>query len=218
MIATGGLGAFARRGLIVNGDAVATGTNIVAHQAAFQVTFAGDILVVVCYLVVTVLLYELFKPVNRTLALLAAVFSLTGCIVQGFACLFELAPMVVLGGAQYLKVFELQQLQALAYMFLKLYSQAYSISLIFFAFFGLVTGYLIFKSTFLPRILGVLMMVAGSAWMIFLSPPLGAKLFPYILATDLGELLLILWLLVFGVNVERWEEQARGSNAASRGV
>jgi hypothetical protein len=74
-----------------------------------------------------------------------------------------------------------------------------------------VTGYLIFKSTFLPRTLGVLMMVAGSAWMLFLSPSLGTRLFPYILASDIGEALLILWLLVVGVNAERWKEQARAA-------
>ncbi len=115
--------------------------------------------------------------------MLAAFFSLVGCAIQGFACLFELAPLVVLGGAQYLSVFKVEQLQALAYMFLKLYSQAYSIALVFFGFFCLLIGYLIFKSTFLPRILGVLMVFAGLGWLTFLSPPLGAKyLYPYILA------------------------------------
>jgi hypothetical protein len=79
---------------------------------------------------------------------------------------------------------------------------------VFFAFYGLANGYLIFKSTFLPRFIGVLLAIAGLAWMIFLSPPLGEKLFPYLLASDLGELLLILWLVVFGVNAERWKEVA----------
>jgi hypothetical protein len=206
MIVTGGFAVFARRGLIVRGDAVATAANIVAHEAAFRASFAGDLLVVVWYLAVTALFYELFKPVNRTVALIAAFCSLAGCIVQGVACLF--APTVVLGGASYLKVFTVEQLQALAYLFLKLYTQTYSIGLVFFAFYGLANGYLIFKSTFLPRFIGVLLAIAGLAWMIFLSPPLGEKLFPYLLASDLGELLLILWLVVFGVNAERWKEVA----------
>jgi hypothetical protein len=94
-------------------------------------------------------------------------------------------------------------------MLLKLYSQAYSIALVFFAFFSLVIGYLIFKSTFLPRILGVLMVVAGLSWLTFLSPSLGAKyLHPYLVAAGSGEGLLILWLLVFGVNAARWKAQA----------
>jgi hypothetical protein len=137
MVLTGGLALFARRGLIVSGDAAATATNLMAHDVAFRVSFAGDLLVVVFYLVVTALLYELFKPVNKTVALLAACFSLAGCITQGFGGVFELAPTVVLGGAQYLKVFTVEQLQALAYLFLKLYSQTYSMALVFFAFFSL---------------------------------------------------------------------------------
>jgi hypothetical protein len=208
MVLTGGLALFARRGLIVSGDAAATATHVMAHEAAFRVSVAGDLLVVVFYLVVTALLYELFKPVNRTVALLAAFFSLAGCITQGFAGVFELAPTVVLGGAPYLKVFSVEQLQALAYLFLKLYSQAYSVALVFFAFFSLLLGYLIFKSTFMPRILGVLMMVAGLAWMSFLSPPFGAKYLPYLLVGDIGEGVLIVWLLAVGVNAQRWREQA----------
>ncbi|MBZ5722993.1 MAG: DUF4386 domain-containing protein, partial [Acidobacteriia bacterium] len=73
---------------------------------------------------------------------------------------------------------------------------------------SLLIGYLIFKSTFLPRILGVLMAVAGTGGLIFLSPSFGAKYLPYIVAADIGEILLILWLLVMGVNEQRWREQA----------
>ena len=208
MALPGGLGVFARRGLVVNGDASATATNILAHEPLFRLGFAADILVVACYIVVTVLFYELFKPVNRSISLLAAVFSLVGCTIQGFALLFQLAPLVVLGGAQYLRVFKMEQLQALAYMFLKLYSQAYGIALVFFGFFCLLIGYLIFKSAFLPRILGVLMAFAGLGWLTFLSPPFGAKYLPYIVAAAIGEGVLTLWLIVFGVNVQRWKEQA----------
>jgi hypothetical protein len=205
MLLSGGLATFARGGLTVSGDAAATATNIVAHEAWFRVAYAGDLLVVVFYLAVPALFYELFKPVNRTVALVAAFIGLAGCISQGSAGLFELAPAVVLGGAPYLNVFSAEQLQALAYLFLKLYSQAYSIALVFFAFYGLLIGYLMFKSTFLPRVLGVLMMVAGLCWLSFLSPPFGAKyLYPYILAGGIGEGILFLWLLVVGVNEERW--------------
>jgi hypothetical protein len=203
-----GLAGSSRRGLMVNGEAAATATNILAHSSLFQLGFAADLLAIACYIAMTALFYELFRPVNRTVSLLAAFFSLGGCTIQGFGGLFELAPLVVLGGTQYSSVFKVEQLQALAYMFLKLYSQAYSIALVFFAFFSLVIGYLIFKSTFLPRILGVLMAVAGMGGLTFLSPSFGAKYLPYIVAADIGEILLILWLLVFGVNAERWKEQA----------
>jgi hypothetical protein len=209
MLPIGGLAVFARRGLVVSGDAAATATNILAHEPLFRLGFAADLLVVACYIVVTALFYDLFKPVSRSVSLLAAFFSLVGCAIQGFACLFELAPLVVLGGAQYLSVFKAEQLQALAYMFLKLYSQAYSIALVFFGFYCLLIGYLIFKSTFLPRILGVLMAFAGLGWLTFLSPPFGAKyLYPYILAAAIGEGTLLLWLILAGVNEQRWKEQA----------
>ncbi|MBZ5723107.1 MAG: DUF4386 domain-containing protein [Acidobacteriia bacterium] len=206
---------FARRGLVVNGDAVATTTNILAHEPLFRLGFAADLLAIACYIAVTVLLYDLFKPVNRTVSLLAAFFSMVGCTIQGLGCVFELAPLVVLGGTQHSSVFKVEQLQALAYIFLKLYSQADSIALVFFGFFSLLIGYLIFKSTFLPRILGVLMAVAGTGGLIFLSPSFGAKYLPYIVAADIGEILLILWLLVFAVNAERWKAQA---SAAGIGV
>ena len=81
------------------------------------------------------------------------------------------------------------------------------IAMVFFGCFCLFTGYLIFKSTFLTRVIGVLM-IAGLAWLSFLWPPFGAKYFNYILAAAMGEYLLTLWLLVIGVNVQRWKEQA----------
>ena len=82
------------------------------------------------------------------------------------------------------------------------------IAIVFFGFFCMLTGYLIFKSTFLPRIIGVLMVIAGLGWSTCLSPPFGAKYFSYIVAGSIGEGLLTLWLIVFGVNAQRWKEQA----------
>lgn len=207
-VSMAGLAVFARRGLIVSGETAATATNILAHEPSFRLGFAADLLAIACYVAVTVLLYDLFKPVNRTVSLLAAFFSLIGCTIQGLACLFEFAPLVVLGGTQHSSAFKVEQLQTLAYMFLKLYSQAYSIALVFFGLFSLLIGYLIVKSTFLPRILGVLMAVAGMGGLTFLEPSFGARYLPYIMAADIGELLLVLWLLVAAVNEQRWREQA----------
>ena len=203
-----GFGMFLRGRLVVKGDAAATAANILAHEPLFRLAFAGDLLVVVIYIVFTVLMYDLMKPVSRSVSLLAAFFSLIGCAIQAFACLFELPPLTVLKHEQFLGVFKVEQLQALAYLSLKLYSQAYGIGLVFFAFYCLVIGYLVFKSTFLPRILGVLIAASALAWMTFLWPPLAAKYFRYLLVLDLGELSLVLWLLVMGVNAERWWEQA----------
>ncbi|MGO9520278.1 MAG: DUF4386 domain-containing protein, partial [Candidatus Korobacteraceae bacterium] len=144
-----------------------------------------------------------------SLSLLAAFFGLVGCSITAFGSLFQLAPLVVLGGAPYLRVFNLEQLQALALMFLKLNDQSANICLVLFGFYDLLIGYLIFRSAFLPRVLGVLMALAGLGWLTFLYPPLANSLSPYVLVLGfLAELLLMLWLLVKGVNVQRWKEQA----------
>jgi hypothetical protein len=194
--------------LFVSGDATATATNILAHQSLFELGFAANLIQFACYIVVTGFLYFLFKPVNRTLSLLAAFFSLVGCTIGVISCLFEIAPLTILGGSQNLNVFKMEQLQTLALMFLKLYTQCFNISFVFFGFYCLLIGYLIFRSIFLPRILGVGMAIAGLGWLTFLLPTLSHALSPYILIVGLGELLLVLWLIAVGVNAERWKEQA----------
>ncbi len=200
---------FFLRGLVVSGDAAATVNNLLAHQSLFRLGLATDLIATACYIAVTALFYGLFKPVNRSLSLLAAFFSLVGCAIGALANLFRLAPLAVLGGAPYLSVFKVEQLRALAFLLLELYGQSFNICLVFFGFFDLLIGYLIFKSTFLPRILGVPMAFAGLGWLTFLYPPLANYLSPYILVLGfLAELLLMLWLLVMGVNVQRWKEQA----------
>ena len=146
--------------LFLGGGVVASAANIVAS---------------VCYIVVTLLVYDLLKPVNRSVSLLAAFFGLVGCAVS----LFGLTPFILLR------------------------------DLVFFGLHCLLIGYLIFKSTFLPRILGALMAFAGFGWLTFLWPPLAKYLSPYNLAPGIfGEGVLIVWLLVKGVNVQRWKEQA----------
>ncbi|MGA2979307.1 MAG: DUF4386 domain-containing protein [Terriglobales bacterium] len=203
------IGEFFMRGLVVSDDAAATATNILAHQPLFRLGLATGLIATVGYIAVTALLYDLFKPVNRSLSLLAAFFSLVGCALLAFGSLFQLAPLVVLGGSQYLSVFKVEQLRALALMFLELNAQAATICLVFFGVYCLLIGYLIFRSVFLPRILGVLMVFAGFGWLTFLSPPLANYLSPYILVLGfVAELALCLWLLVMGVNVPRWKEQA----------
>ena len=194
--------------LFVSGDAAATATNILAHLSLFQLGFAANLIQFACYVAVTGLFYDLLRPVNKGLSLLAAFFSLVGCTIGAVSCLFYFAPVVILGGGQYLNVFKVEQLQALALMFLKLYGQCFNISFVFFGFYCLLIGYLIFRSTFLPRILGAGMAFAGLGWLTFLSPALAHHLVPYILAAGIGEISLTLWLLVAGVNAQRWKEQA----------
>jgi hypothetical protein len=193
--------------IVVRGDAAATATNILSHQAIFLAGFAAALLGVAAYLVVTALLYRLFEPVNRTVSLCAAFFSLTGCIIQAVALVFHLAPLVVLANQAYLAAFKPEQLQALALVFLNTYGSAYNLSLVFFGFYLLQIGYLTFRSTFLPRWLGVVVAL-GVGWVTFLDPPLARALFQYVMLSSVGELLLVLWLLVKGVDEERWYAQA----------
>lgn len=206
---TGGLAMFARHGLVIDGNPAATAANMLAHESRFRLGTAGDLLVGGCYVAVTGLFYGLFRPVNRTGSLVAALFSLVGCAVLALTTLFQLAPFVILQGPPYLAAFKPEQLQALAYLSLELYGQAYSIAVVFFAFYCLLIGLLILRSNFLPRFLGGLMVIAGLGWLTYLSPPLAKSLSPYILAPGiLGEGALTLWLLVFGINIARWLEQA----------
>jgi Domain of unknown function (DUF4386) len=105
----------------------------------------------------------------------------------------------VLGGEDYLGAFPAEQSQALALVLLKVNAQGAGIGLVFFGFYALLKGYLIVKSTFLPRVLGVLGMLGGVGWLVFLAPPLAVRLYPYIVAVALlGAAAQITWLLVFG--------------------
>jgi len=206
---TAALAVFFIKGLVVSGDAAATANNILAHERLFRLSVAVGLIGTALYIAVTVLFYGLFKPVNKTVSLLAAFFSLVGCAIQAFGSLFQVAPLLVLEGSSYLSVFKVDQLKALALMFINLNDQAAYIYLVFFGLFNLLIGYLVFRSTFLPRILGVLMALSGLGWLMFLSPSLANYLLAYIEVIGIiAEASLMLWLLVKGVNVQRWREQA----------
>jgi hypothetical protein len=205
--------------LVVSGDAAATATNILTHESLFRLGFAVYLIEMACQVAVTVLFYYLLKPAGRSVSLLAACLSLVGIAIKTVSRLFYIAPLLVLGGASYLSVFNAEQLQALSLLLLKVNEQGAAIGLIFFGFYAVLKGYLIIRSTFLPRILGVLAILAGLGLLTFLHMPLGYRLFPYIAALGLlGAVPQILWLLVVGVNAERWKEQAAGAAGVSQSV
>src|SRR6266850_2928947 len=162
--------------LVVPGDAATTATNLLANEGLFLSGTALLLISTAFYVGATLFVYEVLKPVNRSLSLLAAFFSLVGCAVGAVSCLFDFAPFVLLKGAPYLSVFTVQQLQALAYMFLAVRARANNIGLVFFGLHCLGVGYLILRSTFLPRIIGGLMVLAGVGWLTFLFPPLANSL------------------------------------------
>jgi len=195
--------------LVVEGDAAATATNILTHRGLFQLGFAAYLIEMACQIAYTALFYGLLKPAGSSVSLVAAFLGLAGCVIKTVSRLFYIAPLFILGGAHYLNVFNAEQLQALALLFLRVNDHGAAIALVFFGFYALLTGYLIFRSTFLPRILGVLGMLGGLGWLTFLYPPLGYRLFLYVAVLGLlGAVAQILWLLVMGVNVAKWEEKA----------
>jgi hypothetical protein len=148
-----------------------------ATVATGRLSVAANLIGTVFYVIVTLILYDLLKPVSKPVSLLAALFSLAGCTVSFLRFLHLPSPDIS--------------------------------SLVFFGFYCLLLAYLIFKSMFLPRWLGVLLAITGLGWLTFLSPALGDRLFPILMITGLaGEGSLTLWLLVFGVDAQRWNDQA----------
>ena len=195
--------------LTVSGDAAATAANILGQERLFWLGFVLTILAVVFHVAWALLMYELLKPVNRSLSRFSAFIMLIGCAIQAVMCVFYLAPLPLLHGGSVFSALTPGQLQALAYMFLKLNAYAFDVYLVFFGLWCILTGYLIFKSTFLPRVIGVLLMISGLGWVIHLLPPIAARLFPVIAgASALGEIPLEFWLIVMAVNAQRWKEQA----------
>jgi len=216
-IITGMFGFIAGDRFIVAGDAAATAANIIDHELVFRFAFISNLVATACYLAVTLLVYQLLKPVNRTVAAFIVLFSLMGCASGLVSSLLLLAPLDFLGGASYLSAFTLAQLQALALTILTLSLRLNDIGMVFFGLHVLSIGYLIRKSTFLPRILGTLLFVTGACYLTstfanFLALPFRTYLLPFVaLGGLLGEGSLTAWFLVKGVNVERWKELAAAS-------
>ncbi len=208
-----------RSNLIVAGNAAATAQKIMASELLFRSGIAGDLLMHVCDLPLTVIFYVLLKPVNKDLSLLAALFGLIQTAILCANKLNLVAVALLLGNANCVKAFEPQKLQALASLSLELHEYGFAIGLIFFGFGCLVAGYLIYQSGYFPRALGVLQAIAGLCYLInsfalLLAPAIADKMFPAILLPAfVGELSTALWLLVKGVNVSKWDERVRTVSA-----
>jgi hypothetical protein len=208
----GGFGeAYVPSKLIVSGDAAATAENIKAFGSLFRLGFAGYLVEAVCDIALSLIFYVLLRPVRKDIALLAAFFGLVGTAVFAAAELFYLAPSLILRGDGYLKTFSADQLNTLALLSLKLFAYGGAMFTVFYGVAWVLRGYLIFRSGYFPRWLGVLMTLGGLAFitrnfLLVLAPASASGTLLLLMLP--GGLSLAVWLLVRGVNEQRWKEQA----------
>jgi hypothetical protein len=201
--------------ILIKSSVATTAHNIQAHELLYRLGLAAHIVVTVTNIPMAVIFYELFKVVNRRIALLDVFFTLVATSVEAASILRDVTPLVLLGSSRYTHAFPPAQLHALAYLPGDLSNIGYSIYGVFYGFDALCVAYLVLKSTFLPKTIGVLMAIDGlAAYLTYgftnlLAPGVAAHMAPWIqLPTIIGEGSLCLWLLIVGVDAQRWKEQA----------
>jgi hypothetical protein len=204
---------FVANKLIVSGDAATTAVNILASPGLWRLSVAGNFMVVLCAVPLLWIEYLLLRPVSKQLVLLAVLFNLVSLAVEAISKLFLLVVLPTLGSADYLKAFDPHQMQILANLALSSHDVAFNIALIFFGCTCLVNGYLIFKSGYLPKLVGILMQIAGVSYLTacfaaLFAPAFADLITPAILLPPLiGESSFCLWLLIKGVNIVKWNER-----------
>jgi hypothetical protein len=199
---------FGRSPLIVFGDAATTARNIMASEWQFRIGIVGDLVSIVFFLLAAWALYALLKSVNKDLALLFLLLNLGGVAVYSINLLNQFAAVLLLSGTDYLKVFQIDQLQSLAMFFLNLHHNGYWIAQIFFGAWLFPLGYLVYKSGFLPKILGLVMMVHCVGWLMttlqfFLFPGFTAIKYVTYPLGFISEFGLTLWLLMMGAKEQK---------------
>jgi hypothetical protein len=196
---------FVRSGLVVPADAAATAANILAREQLFRLGLAGDLVMLLCDVGLTVAFFVLFRQVNRDLALLAASLRLVHAAIYGANLFNLLLALQLLAGDASLAALPAAQLEALALLFVKGHDTGYLIGLVFFGVYCLILGRLVFRSGFMPRVLGVLLVVAGAGYLVdsfaqflYTGYQGHAELFQMVvfLPAFIGELAFALWLLI----------------------
>jgi hypothetical protein len=201
--------AFIADGLVVYDDAARTAANILANTSLYRLGFTIFMLEMVAQVITSAMFYDLLKPVNRSLARTTAIIGITGSGIKAFARLFFYAPLILLSGASYLAAIPPEQLEALSLAFIRINNQGAAIGLIFFGFETLFRGWLLFKSGFLPRFLGVLSVIGGLGWLTYLWPPLGSQVFMGVaLFALIGVVVMTGWLFIRGVDDAKWRARA----------
>jgi hypothetical protein len=206
--------AVAPSGMMLGEGSLPTVAKILASKSLYLVGGAAQLFVYACDIGVALIFYELLKPVSRRIALLATFFRLVFVAIAAANMVNHFAPLIFLSGSDFLHAFTADQLQALAIAFIRLRTFGFDIALLFFGFHCVLIGYLIFRSTFLPRVLGVALAIGGFGYVanIFANAiPLAIRvhLFPYVMLPAGGaEILLTLWLIFVGLHASRWKDQA----------
>lgn len=204
----GGFAEFAvRQSLVVPGDAAATVNNILASESLFRLGFVAELIGQTVFVVLVLALYRLLKQVDRNQAVLMVVLVVVAVTITCLNMLNQFAALLLLNGGDYLAVFDTNQLNALVLFFLNLQKAGYLIAQVFFGLWLLPLGYLVYKSGFLPKIIGALLVVACFGYLLDVVTFSLFPTFDIIVSefTFIGELLLLLWLLVKGVNLEQWQ-------------
>jgi hypothetical protein len=200
--------AFISDRLISFRDPARTASNILANESLYRTGFTLYMIEMASQVTETVLLFHLLKPVNRRIATLALVFGLVGCTIKIFSRVFYLVPLIILKQGT-VGVFAANHLPSLSMILLHVNDRGAGVALGFFGIETVLESWLVVKSTFLPRWLGVVGIVAGIGWLTFLSPTLGYAVFNLVAPMALiGALAMIGWLLVKGVDEVRWRALA----------
>ena len=202
--------------IIVTGDATATATNITSSTFLFRLGFASYLIEAMCDITLALLFYVLLKPVQKHIALLTAFFGLVSTAVYAVAELLYFSALVAVRSAGSLKAFSPDQINALVLLFLKMFGTCGWIFLSFYGVASALRGYLIFKSGYLPRFLGILLMIGGLG---FIGKNFTSVLAPaytsnvWLLAMVPAGLSLTAWFLIKGVDVGQWERRAAEADA-----
>jgi hypothetical protein len=204
---TGIFAGVVRSNFIKNGDTAVTVRQITVSPWLFRIAFTSDVVSAVFFLLSAWALYVLLKSVDKNFALLLVLLNLGGVAVQSINMLNQFAALIILSGADALKGFQADQVQALAMLFLNLHKNGFMIAQIFYGTWLLPLGYLVFKSGFLPRILGVLLIADFFGVMIwffqfFLFPGYEFITYPGLAVSFIAEVSLTFWLLIKGAKEE----------------
>jgi uncharacterized protein DUF4386 len=199
-----------RQRLLVANDPAATASNILAHEQLFRWGFTADLFQALCIPPLILLLYVLLKGTHRYVAIVAVFFSLIGAAVQSATLLGHFAPLILLKRGAAFGV-DPALLQAATYMALQLQGIGYAAGLVFFGGTMFARGYLIVRGPVVPRWIGVFLMIEGVAYWLnstidFVAPALASTALPILMATGLAEVALCVWLLIAGVNANKWQE------------